>query len=1213
MSSAGPGRGSERGAPVFHDPSGKRARLFQRALAAIAAVLALVTSVFVASLLAVPLLPRLPALSSLRHQIAPVRISVQDRRSRLNRYLLRQSREKLWQEMAAHRARRPARVPAPAAQAARAGAGARGLAPLAVRGAFYGPWQETGLGALRANADRLTHLFPEWLRLDPSGLAIDERDFDAARVPHNRDVLGIAREHQLPIHPMLTNAEGGEFEPTRAHRLLTAPESQKKKLAIHLRRFLAEHHFQGLNLDLENLRAEDYPRLPAFVDLLARTLHCEPSCVAPEPGNLADEVAGRLALSVDVEADEQKVPLEALAKSADFVVLMAYDEHYAGGKPGPIAPLPWFTRALDRVIGRVPAEKLVIGLGNYAYDWRKDGGPAESLTFEQAVIRARAYHPDEPPTDVIRFDPEALNATFEYTDDDDGGREHVVWMLDAVSAYDQWQVTAARRPAGAALWVLGSEDPALWTFFDRARTATAAEAGEGAGAPEALATIPNPSEIEYDGKGEILSLRATPSPGRRRLDLDASTGLVTDLAYESFPTSYVLHRGGHRADTVALTFDDGPDPRYTPQILDVLKANHVRATFFTIGEQVERYPEIVRRIFAEGHEIGSHTFTHPNLAAVTRERQTLELNATQRALEAALGRSTILFRPPYNADIEPQSAEEVAPLITAAELGYVVVGQLIDPQDWKLTGTSTDGTVLSRTAADITREVLAGVDEEQGNVVLFHDGGGDRSRTVEALSAILPALAQKGKKLATASALLGRTRDEVMPPVADREALLVGFDRVFFDGLYVVETFLGVSFFTAIILGIGRVLMMIPLALVGRARERAAAAAAPAGGGGRRPTVTVLIAAYNEEPVIARTIESILASDDPVLEIIVVDDGSKDDTRGAVERAFGGDARVHLVHQENAGKAAALNNGIARAEGEVLVCLDADTQLARDAIGRMASHFADPKVGAVAGNVKVGNRLNVFTKWQAIEYITSQNLDRRANAVLNAVTVVPGAVGAWRKQAVVDAGGYLTDTLAEDMDLTFRLRRAGWRIETDTEALGYTEAPDTLKAFFKQRFRWSYGTLQCLVKHRSALLRHGWFGAFALPTMWIFNFGFQLLGPLVDLQLLYALGHFLVVWITQGLLRQDWQPLPGASQLLLQTAFFYALFFLVELAGAILAFWMDRERLRLLVWLFWQRFGYRQIMYVVGWKAVLRAIAGMRQGWGKLERKGTVAMPPGAS
>jgi cellulose synthase/poly-beta-1,6-N-acetylglucosamine synthase-like glycosyltransferase len=355
---------------------------------------------------------------------------------------------------------------------------------------------------------------------------------------------------------------------------------------------------------------------------------------------------------------------------------------------------------------------------------------------------------------------------------------------------------------------------------------------------------------------------------------------------------------------------------------------------------------------------------------------------------------------------------------------------------------------------------------------------------------------------------------------------------------------------------------------------------------------------------------AVLANQYPGLEIIVVDDGSKDDTSGEVVRNFGGNPILHLMHQENAGKAAALNRGFAQATGEIIIALDADTIFANDTIAKLVRRFADPLVGAVAGNVKVGNRINPLTVWQAIEYVTSQNLDRRAYSVINAVTVIPGAVGAWRRDAVLQAGGYTTDTMAEDMDLTWRIRRIGWRIATETEAIGYTEAPDSFGSLFKQRFRWAFGTLQCLWKHRRALGRYGWFGRVMLPALWLFQILYQAISPLVDLQIIWSVVGVLSAWIMHAEQTMDWQPLPNALDSLYLVAFMYAFFFVIELIGSLVAFGLDREDKRMLVWLFWQRFLYRQLMYAVLLKSIQTAISGMRAGWGKLERKGTVELLP---
>lgn len=431
---------------------------------------------------------------------------------------------------------------------------------------------------------------------------------------------------------------------------------------------------------------------------------------------------------------------------------------------------------------------------------------------------------------------------------------------------------------------------------------------------------------------------------------------------------------------------------------------------------------------------------------------------------------------------------------------------------------------------------------------------------------------------------------------------MAGLDRLVFWLVYASQAALAIGFVLAIGLGLVRVLGMIPLAVLHERQARSKRFDPH-----YRATTSAVIAAYNEESTIAATIRSVLASSYPIQEVVVVDDGSSDDTSAAVQAL--GDPRIKLISKPNGGKASALEAAIAASTGEVLFSVDADTQLDPDAVGRLVRHFENPAIGAVAGNVKVGNRVNLLTNWQSIEYITSQNMDRRAYAQLDAVTVVPGAIGAWRRAAVLEAGGYSSDTLAEDMDLTWRIHAAGYEIETESGAIAYTEAPDALGPFFRQRFRWTFGTLQCLWKHRRMLGRFGWFGRLALPALWLFQILFQALAPLVDLQLIFSLGVFGLAAIRGDQFTKDWQPQAVAADNLVQIAALYVLFFGVELVSGIIAFRMDRERMRGLWGLFFQRFVYRQIMYGVLYKAFATAVRGFRQGWGKLERKASVSLP----
>jgi cellulose synthase/poly-beta-1,6-N-acetylglucosamine synthase-like glycosyltransferase len=367
------------------------------------------------------------------------------------------------------------------------------------------------------------------------------------------------------------------------------------------------------------------------------------------------------------------------------------------------------------------------------------------------------------------------------------------------------------------------------------------------------------------------------------------------------------------------------------------------------------------------------------------------------------------------------------------------------------------------------------------------------------------------------------------------------------------------------------------------------------------PLVSVLIPAFNEANVIGSSVERILASSYTNLEVIVIDDGSADATSDVVRQLCTNHARVTLITIANSGKATAVNTGLARARGDIVVALDADTQFEPDTISRLTRWFADPKIGAVAGNAKVGNRINMITRWQALEYITAQNLERRALAAIDCVTVVPGAVGAWRRSVLDQLGGFPADTLAEDQDLTIAVQRAGWRVLFDAEAVAWTEAPDTVRGLARQRFRWAYGTLQCLWKHSGAVLRprYGTLGMVGLPQVWLFQILFAVISPLVDLMLAWQIVGTYIDYLQH---RDQFSP-----DNLIETGAYYGIFMLVDIGAALIAFALERgEDRSLLWWLTLQRFGYRQMMYYVVLKSLATALTGPFVGWGKLQRKATV-------
>lgn len=1160
---------------VFFDPSRKRWSWVKRISTVLGLLSVIIVSTFLISVFVTT--PFLPVLEGITTDIKrtlrrPVRLIHHQQRK--SQYLLRKERNQLIHDLQQDQERKQKRA---------------ALGPIRsahIVAAFYAPWQETGLHSLEANADKMTHLMPVWVHLNEAGTALDFRDWDLTTVPHNNEVLEAARTHNLNIVPVLSNAQEADFDPKRVHVFLHNPELQNR-IILQLRNWIMANHFQGVNVDFENLLPEDYP---LYVPFLQRVR----AAFAP----------AHLLVSADLEARTKNAPQQqaspqvdwrAASALCDYVVVMAYDEN--SRFPGPIASINWYRDVLRHATTEIPSEKLVMGIANYAYDWTEGNDWAEPLTYQGALVRARDFRPGEPPEQVIDFDDAALNPTFVY--DDDEGKAHEVWFLDAITAANQWMVAQNYGVRGVAVWVLGSTDPSIWNFIARDRVGVTPD-------PHKLLEVKFPYDVEFVGEGEILHVSALPSDGSRSIEVDPHTGIVLDESYHKLPTSYVIGRTGYKEHEIAITIDDGPANTYTDQMLDVLKAKGVHATFFLIGENAERYPNLVRRIWREGHEIGNHSYTHPNIGTIGETRARAELNATQRVFQSILRRSTLLFRPPYNADAEPSSTQEVMPVKIASSLNYITVGEFIDPQDWMTQERDADGNWQRRPAEEMLNAVFEQLRTEKGNCILLHDGGGNRRETVRLLPMLIDALRAKGYQFVTVSHLINTTRDVVNPKVRSADTLMLASDRIVFEAIYIFDLFLSIAFVSGIILGTLRVVFVTTLAIIERHKSKKRVYDPSF-----KPPVSVVIAAYNEEKVIARTIDAVLANHYPNLEIIVVDDGSADGTSAAVAHRFGSHPQVRLLQQENAGKAAALNRGIAQANGEIIIALDADTLFMRDTITRLVQPFADPLVGAVAGNVKVGNRINPLTYWQAIEYITSQNLDRRAYAVINSVTVVPGAVGAWRREAVLQGAGYTTDTMAEDMDLTWRIRRIGWRVETMVDAVGYTEAPDSFRALFKQRFRWAFGTLQCLWKHRRAVGRYGWFGKLMLPSMWLFQVLYQAISPLIDLEIVWTLlnvGKALLLQAgTQNWSKESPDLVQGLNSLYL-IGFMYAFFFVIELIGSFIAFRLDREDNRVLVWLFWQRFLYRQLMYAVLIKSLKTAVSGMRAGWGKLERKGTVEL-----
>ena len=1012
---------------------------------------------------------------------------------------------------------------------------------------FYVNWDDTSYPALKRALPKLDWVLPSWLSLAGPELTL--------KITMDEKALRLVQETRptVPILPVLQNESGGAWNSTGLQELLADP-ARRAVLEYGIVSFLAANKLQGVVVDFEAVPKGAYADLQSFLAELSAKF-------APRGWIIAQAAP----------FDDNSWPYTTFSKYIDYTMLMAYDEHDETGAPGPIASEPWFEDTLDKRMKELAPSHTIIAIGNYAYDWH-GGEAADDLSFQDAAVAARDSGAE------IDFDPNSNNPHFSYIENDNV--KHEVWFLDSVTAYNQIHAADVFQPAGYALWRLGSEDPSIWSVFDRRY---------GAPAPASLKDIPTNQDVDFEGEGEILRVEADPTAGSRTFETDSQTGDIDDESYTKLPTSYVIRRVGAVPHKIALTFDDGPDPQWTPAILDILKEKKARASFFIIGANAEAHPGLVQRILQDGHEIGNHTFTHPNLSETSTEADKVELNATQRLFEALTGRSMRMFRPPYLGDAEPVSEDEIVPVQIAQDLGYVTIGVHVDPLDWQ---QPTKEQMLQR----VFRAINDPNPDFRGNVILLHDSGGDRSQTVAVLPELIDQLRAHGYQIVPVSELAGLTTDQAMPRL--EPSFLLFADRLVFLTLSWLGSFLYYCFLAAIFLGIGRLLLLCGFSLWNY--RRANANQILAGDIPHIPT-SVIIPAFNEEKVIATTVARILNSDYRELEIIVVDDGSSDRTAEIVRARFGDDARVILVSIPNGGKAKALNTGLSRAKGDVVVALDADTEFDRDTISRLVRWFADPSIGAVAGNAKVGNRVNTITRWQALEYIVAQNLERRALAALGTLTVVPGAVGAWRRAALVATGGFPTDTLAEDQDLTIALQGAGYKVQFDDSAVAWTEAPTSFRGLAKQRFRWAFGTLQCLWKYRHMTFnpRYGALGLVALPQVWLFQILLTALAPIADLLLVWQL---LSQWIAYAQHGSEF-----SNDNLVTVGIYYCVFMMVDLAAALFGFVMEkRESWSLLWWLMLQRFGYRQLMYYVVVRSISTALRGVLVGWGKLERTGTV-------
>jgi cellulose synthase/poly-beta-1,6-N-acetylglucosamine synthase-like glycosyltransferase/peptidoglycan/xylan/chitin deacetylase (PgdA/CDA1 family)/spore germination protein YaaH len=1036
------------------------------------------------------------------------------------------------------------------------------------RFAFYVNWDKNSFLSLRTAAKQLDGLMPEWLHLSGDQ---GEVELDDEREQQNVDAWLTINAPHLKVMPVINNYDprSRAWQGEATARVLTSPEA-RARLVRNIKNYVAKGNFDGIVVDFKEVADADQQHLVAFLSELKAVL-----------------AADRRQLFSVVPAYTEPSHFHQVIEAVDRVVLLVYDQHAVHERAGPIASQVWFETTLDKHFATTHGSKLIVAIGSYAIDWERPGhGRIVSIREMWDVLDRSGA--------TFTFDGHALNSTFSYGEKSTGAT-HTVWMLDGVTMFNQVAAALAMEPGGLALWRLGTEDPTIWATFAKGRAPDDA-------ALAALEALDPGTEVTYTGKGEVLKFMNQPSVGKRSVTHLPKSNLITNQAIVSVPKPMIISRFGLNQDKViALTFDDGPSRLYTPPILDVLKEKGVKASFFVLGTAAAMEPAILKRIYDEGHDIGNHTFTHPDLSEIPSAQLDLELNATQRVLESRLGIRTALFRPPFVRDIEPETSTQARTLLSSAALGYITIGQRIDPLDWGRPGVD-----------EIVRRTVSYATLRSGNVVLLHDGGGDRSQTIAALPQIIDQLQADGYRFVTIHELLGLERNELMPTLAEGTNVVPYVNGIGFTMMLGFNNFLKFMFVTGIVLGIGRLLIIGFVAYRQSRIEKPLSSIAR-----RQPSFAVIVPAHNEERVIVDSIESLLRSRNRDFEIIVMDDGSTDRTFEVVSQAYGNNPRVRLLTKRNGGKSSALNYAIERTNVDVVVCIDADTRLAPDALDILLAHFHDGKVGAVAGVVTVGNRSTLLSRFQALEYLTAQSMDRRAFEIVNGIAVVPGAIGAWRRSAVLEVGLYDTDTCAEDADMTFKIARAGWIVRNEPRALSVTEAPEKIREFNKQRFRWMFGMIQVAFKHRDVYFQRGANGLkwFTIPNIVVFQFVFTLFAPIMDALLVGAFISDAWAYSNHG----------GAflSARTVEILSYWGIFQVLELAFAAVALWLHREsgNWRLLPLTVVQRFYYRQLIFWISLRTLFAVLCGQFTGWGRAKRLGlpslgrttAPASPPPAS
>ncbi len=825
----------------------------------------------------------------------------------------------------------------------------------------------------------------------------------------------------------------------------------------------------------------------------------------------------------------------------------------------PIAAQDWFDGALTSATARIPANKLSLAIGSFSTLWKSGLRTPERIPYVEAMLRTSYFE------GKLNYLADTGSTNARYLDEN--RRLNQVWVQDALSFYNQRRTLEPETQV--VIWPLGYEDSTIWEL-----TAPDVTPEEARAAIESEIDLSN--EVVVEGAGPFSTHIADASPGLRQVSRTPGQTRIDGQIYEQIPSPRRLRLFGQSADlALAVTFNGLGSARETDRLLALLAEFEISATFFLSTGDILLSEDIVEKLIAAEHTIGTNTVPQESRLALSRFVTTVRNNMVQQLLQDRLGHHAILVQSPAGYGQFPGDQAVLDQMQDLRASGYLLVYSKFaapygnfDPQEF-------------------TAQIRKSAFEAPANVISF-DFSEQNDRTINALlPSIFSRLTEDGFTFTALPEAAGLSADDVFPVATEQPAAR---DKIIYWLMSI--TWIGVQNFIFLLALTIALHTPVYLFLAFIRRERYPY------NEDFKPPVTVIIPAYNEAKVIGKTLKSVLASDYPNLKVVVVDDGSKDQTAEVIEEFVQKNKRVTLIRQSNHGKWFAEDRALSYIDTPIFVIVDADTLLRRDAIKLLVQPFCDDAVGAVAGTVEIGNRDNVITACQVIEYKFTQSVMRRAYEVINGILVVPGAIGAWRKDAVIQSGLVSGDTITEDADLTVALHRSGYKVVYTPAAKSYTEAPNSVRAFLQQRLRWSLGMLQVAWKHKRSIIEGQPVGFISiLDAVW-FRLISSFVYPLVDVIVVSTLAFWLYEILTRGTM--------SFNDLSLSVVVMFLMFTLLDVINLAAAFWFEKKfEWKLLLLVPFLRFGYRQLLYISSMRSIAHAITGRLRGWQKLKRTDT--------